>query len=148
MEGFYPKHMSFFFLSLMPPLISDMKSQCFIYASKPKNKNPQKGCLKKSHTRVRVELGEVDVTWHYSLSFFFFVLPQGDTEVRLPESPERNTKVKYLLKRLGSGCTGCVCMCMQVEKVISYFYTKNPWVYNGVKKKTCSLLETILLLMT
>lgn len=85
------------------------------------------------HTRVkkRGELGEVRVMWRYSLSFF--VLPQGDTEVRLPESPKRDTEVKYLLKRLGSGCTGCVCMCVQVEEVISYFYTTNMCLYHAVK---------------
>lgn len=80
------------------------------------------------HTRENGELGEVHVMWWYSLSFFF-VLPQGDTEVRLPESPKRDTEVKNLLKRLGSGYTGCVCMCVQVEEVISYFYTTNFSLY-------------------
>lgn len=75
---------------------------------------------------------------------FFFVLPQEDTEVRLPESPERNTEVKYLLKRLGSGCTGCVRMCVQVEEVISYFYTAKPLPLS-CSENLCSLLQTIIL---
>lgn len=41
----------------------------------------------------------------------------------------------------------CVCMCVQVEEVISYFYTTNLCLCHAVKTP-CSLLQTILLLMT